>query len=147
VALRPATLLAALESHRAQGNAVTFPVGPVPHPYVHFVGDASGLVRDVLLKKRGDEMPSPGLNDCGAFFLRIEPVRSFLLKSFRDRYGSEYSPGCGSLDSEFDLLPLFPEMVRQGLRVALVPIALPEETLGVNTLADVASAEKSRRLP
>lgn len=142
VNLRSETLVGAFAKHRSNHNDVTIPVARVCHPYVHF-DYKEGAIRHISLRRRGDLMPEQGWNDCGTFFLKRSVVQAYLKDRFRCEYGFEYQPSCIGLPREFDLIPELVGPVAAALRIEVIPMASPQETLGLNRLEDLESVDKS----
>ena len=135
VAIRPETLsrLAAADSAGA-GAAVTLPTCRRAAPYIHLERDATGRIGRVLHRREGDAMPADGETDAGLFALSAAAYLDEL-----PRYAAV--PGAsGTVTGERNFLPFLPWIERVG-RVTTFPCVDEEETIGVNTPADLAAVE------
>lgn len=137
VALRSESVRACLQ---VQGGplapACTCPTVWRDQPYIHFDRDADGRLYAVRQAREGDEMPSRGESDTGFFCFDRQALADALT---RYRHHPEAQ---GAKTKEFNLLPLIGLMSRQGLRVETPQVVTIEETVGINSIADVEAIEK-----
>jgi len=139
VALRRESVEACLRLHQGPVEPqVTCPTVMRPSPYIHFERDGQGVVSGLRQAREGDAMPTEVESDAGFFCFRTATLRVLL-----DRLRS--SPGeTGRRTGEFNLLPVIPLAARDGL--VLTPrIMSIEETVGVNSSGDAATAERFLR--
>lgn len=104
-----------------------------PNPYIHFERDAAGRIRRVLHRREGDTMPAVGESDAGVFDLSLHAFQRCLPEYAR---GVEVGAGTG----ERNFLPFIPWLAAKA-EVVTVPCTTIEETIGVNTLEDLAVVE------
>lgn len=126
-----AVLLVAL--HQSMGPSMTFVTKRKPQPYVAIVRDEQGRVVDVLLRRSGDALPEVGESDCGLFCLD----RDEIFEGLRARAGS-LLPGSAQLD----LLPLVRDLALAARPAVAAAFAVPEDSQGVNTLAELDVANR-----
>ncbi len=148
VALRSETLERGVAEHESRSGALlTIPTILRKNPYIHFETDAQGRLKSVLEAR---ERPIPhefGENDCGLFFFDSDTLFAELERARSD--GSAR----GKTTGEFNLLPLLPRFDRNPGAVRLLRIVRPEETYGINTIADAELVSsyleglKPRRVP
>jgi bifunctional UDP-N-acetylglucosamine pyrophosphorylase / glucosamine-1-phosphate N-acetyltransferase len=134
IGIRPETLarLAAVPcGHEA---TLTLPTCRKAEPYIHLDRDATGRVSFVRHRREGDEMPSEGEADAGLFALSAAAYLDEL-----PRYAAA-PDAAGATTGERNFLPFLPWIERVG-QVTTFPCLDPEETIGVNTPADVAAIE------
>jgi bifunctional UDP-N-acetylglucosamine pyrophosphorylase/glucosamine-1-phosphate N-acetyltransferase len=135
VGIRPETLarLAGLDTTHT-GAAVTLPTCRRLDPYIHLERDASGRIARVLHRREGDLMPPEGETDAGLFALSAAAYLTEL-----PRYAA-VPDASGRVTGERNFLPFLPWIERVG-RVETFPCLDDEETIGVNTPADLAAIE------
>lgn len=131
VTANPRTLLQSLlyHQHCGSGMDLTFPTCRLENPYIHFETSVDGKVTSLAQRREGDEMPRIGNNDCGVFIARLEILINEL-KQFRE----VAAPGTET--REFNFLPFVVWLAEKGYKVAALPLAVPLETIGVNTEED-----------
>lgn len=129
--------LALTEAERPMLAAV-FPIARQTDPYIHFDRDEHGLLRGVRQRREGDEMPSIGESDAGLFSLSRDAMVSELPAFARE------AP-TGRLTGERNFLPFLPWLAAHA-DVVTFPIPT-HESMGVNTPADRAAAEKYLTVP
>lgn len=135
-ALRPESVEVALRL--AQGPLNPDMICPTVfrhNPYIHFERDEQGRLARLLQAREGDPMPEYGESDTGFFLFRAEPLRRCLgeLRGAAD--------GKGAATGEFNLLPVIPLAARSGMRVLTPHLMRLEETVGINSAADLAVVE------
>jgi molybdopterin-guanine dinucleotide biosynthesis protein A len=135
VAIRPETLarLAAAQDATPM-PAVTLPTSVQADPYIHLARDAAGRITHVLHRREGDAMPVRGETDAGLFALSASAYVTGL-----PRYAAEPA-ALGARTGERNFLPILAWFEARGGVVA-VPCA-DDETMGVNTPADLARVER-----
>jgi bifunctional UDP-N-acetylglucosamine pyrophosphorylase/glucosamine-1-phosphate N-acetyltransferase len=134
VAIRPATLerLAAAQDATPM-PAVSLPTCLQAEPYIHLARDAHGRITQVLHRREGDAMPARGETDAGLFSLSASAYVTGL-----PGYAAE-PPTLGARTGERNFLPILAWFETRGGVVA-VPCG-DDETMGVNTPADLAKVE------
>ncbi|MGH8549531.1 MAG: NTP transferase domain-containing protein [Methylococcales bacterium] len=132
VTLSPRTVDACIRLHEYRGNAsLTFPSILKRDPYIHIQRGKDERITGVL-ETREKPIPYPvGENDCGLFLFSTEILFEILDEALSGRADAGFSTG------EINLLPLIPRFDCEPGSVATVRIESEEETLGVNTQADV----------
>jgi bifunctional UDP-N-acetylglucosamine pyrophosphorylase/glucosamine-1-phosphate N-acetyltransferase len=137
IGIRRETLarLAEAEGAPAPGRArVTLPTCRRAEPYIHFDRDDAGRIAYVRHRREGDEMPPVGEADAGLFALSAAAYLEEL-----PRYAAA-PDASGRVTGERNFLPFLPWIERAG-GVTTFPCVDDEETVGVNTPADVAAIE------
>lgn len=104
-----------------------------PDPYIHFERDAAGRICRVLHRREGDDMPAVGESDAGVFDLSSHAFQQRL-----PEFAGEVPLGAGTGERNF--LPFIPWLAARD-EVLTVPCTTVEETIGVNTAADLAVVE------
>ena len=130
---RDAGRLAAADVAGAEA-AVTLPTCRRADPYIHLARDAAGRIRRVLHRREGDAMPAEGETDAGLFALSAAAYVHEL-----PRYAAVPDAG-GTVTGERNFLPFIPWIEQVG-RVTTFPCFDVEETIGVNTPANLAAVE------
>jgi bifunctional N-acetylglucosamine-1-phosphate-uridyltransferase/glucosamine-1-phosphate-acetyltransferase GlmU-like protein len=148
VTVRRETLEKVVAHHCSTGAWLTFPTSWRASPYIHIVRDANGRVCGVLEAREGDAMPSEGESDCGVFLVRGEVIKQGLSDLRTRTWDSRTQRFCRldgspSHTGEFNFLPLIGLWALQGALVEALCVATPDETRGVNTVAEVVCVERS----
>lgn len=135
IGIRPETLarLAATDPDPGQA-AMTLPTCRTRAPYIHLDRDDAGRIVYVRHRREGDAMPDVGEADAGLFAL--SPV-AYLEELPRYAAAPDAS---GGVTGERNFLPFLPWIARAG-GVSTFPCVDDEETVGVNTPADLAAVE------
>jgi len=130
IAIRGETVraLAELSEREASAGAI-FPTMRGPAPYIHFVRDEAGEIRQVLQRREGDLMPDVGESDMGLFHLSFDAYTRLL-----PAYASEAPHGTGTRERNF--LPFIP-WLRGRARVVTFPGHDAMEAVGINTAEDL----------
>ena len=137
ITLRPRTLELSLQCHeRRAGAKLTLPTVIKEDPYIQFVRDDEGRLVGVLQRREGEIQASQGESDCGLFLFETHTLFELL-----DRE-AETGQARGKRTGEFNLLPLLSLFEEGPASVATVRIALPEETMGVNTPEEADQAAR-----
>lgn len=124
---------------RDSENVFTFPTVMKKYPYIHFHRDKTGKILKVLQKRENEIKMKVGENDCGFFCFSTNSL-FYVLKNRLD------SPETlGSQTKEINLLQLFPQFEMIGGQVNTLRIAHEDETLGINTVEEVLTAESILR--
>ena len=135
VAIRPATLArVAAAQDTTPMPAVTLPTSVQAEPYIHLARDGAGRITQVLHRREGDAMPARGETDAGLFALSGDAYLRDL-----PRYAGEPA-ALGARTGERNFLPILAWFEGRG-GVAAVPCG-EDETMGVNTPADLARVER-----
>jgi bifunctional UDP-N-acetylglucosamine pyrophosphorylase / glucosamine-1-phosphate N-acetyltransferase len=134
VGVRPETLARLAAASAGEGATVTLPTCRKTQPYIHLDRDAAGSVRNVRHRREGDAMPDEGEADAGLFALSVSAYLDEL-----PRYAAA-PDAAGATTGERNFLPFLPWIARVG-RVDTFPCLDVEETIGVNTPADLAAIE------
>lgn len=136
IGIRPETLarLAAAPCGAGDTATLTLPTCRKVEPYIHLDRDAAGRVHYVRHRREGDAMPAEGEADAGLFALSAAAYLDEL-----PRYAAA-PDAAGATTGERNFLPFLPWIERAG-RVATFPCLDVEETIGVNTPADLAALE------
>jgi bifunctional UDP-N-acetylglucosamine pyrophosphorylase / glucosamine-1-phosphate N-acetyltransferase len=134
IGIRPETLARLAGSPCGDGATLTLPTCRRAEPYIHLDRDAAGRIHYVRHRREGDPMPAEGEADAGLFALSPAAYLDEL-----PRYAAA-PDAAGAATGERNFLPFLPWIERVG-RVATFPCLDPEETIGVNTPADVAAVE------
>jgi bifunctional UDP-N-acetylglucosamine pyrophosphorylase/glucosamine-1-phosphate N-acetyltransferase len=126
------TLARLSEMHHSA--AIVMPVAVRREPYIHFVRDADGRIRQVLQRREGDEMPEVGESDAGLFSFSRDAFLSGLPDYARRVHAASES-------GERNLLPFVTSLTRPE---DLVTFAVHDEieSLGINTREDLARVEQ-----
>lgn len=136
IGIRPETLarLAATPCGSRETPTLTLPTCRRAEPYIHLDRDAAGRVYYVRHRREGDPMPVEGEGDAGLFALSAAAYLDEL-----PRYAAA-PDAAGATTGEHNFLPFLPWIERTG-RVDTFPCLDVEETIGVNTPADLAALE------
>jgi bifunctional UDP-N-acetylglucosamine pyrophosphorylase/glucosamine-1-phosphate N-acetyltransferase len=135
IAVRSATLERLAEAQRAVPMpAVALPTCLQAQPYIHLARDAQGRIAQVLHRREGDAMPDRGETDAGLFALSGSAYLTAL-----PRFAAEPAV-LGARTGERNFLPILAWFEARGGVVA-VPCG-EDETMGVNTPADLARVER-----
>ena len=128
--VQPETIAAMVEAHQSGGNDFTFVSRTVSHPYTIVSRNDMGNVTGVLeTREAGLAAPAHGERDIGVFIFRKDPVFEAL---------REELPGKrGGVTGEHGFLYAIAHLVRNGCKVAALPIAKEIETVSLNTLPDL----------
>ncbi len=100
-------------------------------PYIHFQRNAAGEIIRVLQQREGDEMPAEGESDSGVFFFKTEALK-LQMKEF-----VKCDRARGQLTGEQNFLPVFPLFDAVAGHLVTARVVTVEETVGVNSAADV----------
>jgi bifunctional UDP-N-acetylglucosamine pyrophosphorylase/glucosamine-1-phosphate N-acetyltransferase len=135
IGIRPETLgrLAAADPDPERA-AMTLPTCRKPAPYIHFDRDDRGRIVHVRHRREGDAMPDVGEADAGLFALSPAAYLQEL-----PRYAAA-PDAAGGVTGERNFLPFLAWIERAG-GVSTFPCVDDEETIGVNTPADLAAIE------
>jgi hypothetical protein len=135
IGVRPETLAQLAEASCGDGaTTLTLPTCRKAEPYIHLDRDAAGRIQYVRHRREGDTMPAEGEADAGLFALSPAAYLDEL-----PRYASA-PDAAGAHTGERNFLPFLPWVERVG-RVHTFPCLDVEETIGVNTPADLAAIE------
>ena len=115
-------------------STVTLPTCRRAEPYIHFDRDEGGRITHVRHRREGEAMPAVGEGDAGLFALSAAAYLDEL-----PRYAAA-PDAAGRVTGERNFLPFLAWMERTG-RVTTFPCLDPEESIGVNTPADLAAIE------
>ncbi len=134
VALHPDTLrrLADLDRAHPEG-ALSLPTASRDRPYIHLVRGTDGRIVGVLQRREGDSMPPVGEGDAGLFSMSRSTYLDLL-----PRFAQEGDTG--SATGERNFLP-FLAWLPGSLDVRTFPCVDAEESIGVNTQADLLTVE------
>ncbi len=136
VAVRPSSVEACLRLHQGPLRPhITCPTVMRSNPYIHFDRDAQGLLQGLRQAREGDHMPALGESDTGFFCFQTSVLRGLLART------RESSLAQGRSTGEFNLLPIIPEAAQLGYTVLTPRLMTVEETVGVNSIDDVAVIE------
>lgn len=142
VALRRASVDACLRLHAGPLEpALTCPTVVRERPYIHFDRDDTGRISGLRQDREGDLMPASGESDTGFFCFQAEHLRGLLASSLAD------AGQLGRVTREFNLLPVIPLAVSQGLTVLTPHLMTIEETVGINSAADARRVESYLQSP
>lgn len=133
VGIRPETL-ARLAGAPAGGTTVTLPTCRRAEPYIHFDRDEAGRIAYVRHRREGEAMPAIGEGDAGLFALSAAAYLDEL-----PRYAAA-PDAAGGVTGERNFLPFLVWIERTG-RVTTFPCLDADESIGVNTPADLAAIE------
>jgi bifunctional UDP-N-acetylglucosamine pyrophosphorylase/glucosamine-1-phosphate N-acetyltransferase len=134
VAISPATVAAVAAACRRQPEpALVLPTCRKPEPYVHLERDPDGRIVRVRHRREGDAMPPAGETDAGVFDLA---ARSYL--DWLPQYAQ--APEIGARTGERNFVPFVAWAAARG-PVVTIPCAEPEESVGINTPAELALLE------
>lgn len=134
VAMSRSTVAAVAAASAASPEpALVLPTCRTPEPYVHLRRDAAGRIVQVLHRREGDAMPDAGETDAGVFDLSAGSYLEWL---------PEYAkaPGIGARTGERNFVPFVAWAAARG-PVVTIPCAEPEESVGINTPAELALLE------
>ena len=134
IGIRPETLARLAGTACRDGATLTLPTCRRTEPYIHLDRDAAGRIHYVRHRREGDPMPAEGEADAGLFALSAAAYLDEL-----PRYAAA-PDAAGAATGERNFLPFLPWIERVG-QVATFPCLDAEETIGVNTPADVAALE------
>jgi bifunctional UDP-N-acetylglucosamine pyrophosphorylase / glucosamine-1-phosphate N-acetyltransferase len=134
IGVRAETLsrLAAVDT--GPGATVTLPSCRKAEPYIHFDRDDAGRIHYVRHRREGEAMPAVGEGDAGLFALSPSAYLEEL-----PRYAAA-PDAAGHVTGERNFLPFLPWIEAIG-RVSTFPCLDDEESIGVNTPADLAAME------
>jgi bifunctional UDP-N-acetylglucosamine pyrophosphorylase/glucosamine-1-phosphate N-acetyltransferase len=140
VALRAASVQAVMRLHAGPLEpGLTVPTVFRDAPYIHFERGPDGVISQLLQLREGDSMPQRGESDTGFFCFETTLLRS-LLAELRGQ-----TSGQGARTAEFNLLPVIPLAASAGYRVLTPHVMDEEETIGINSAADVQRVESYLR--
>jgi bifunctional UDP-N-acetylglucosamine pyrophosphorylase / glucosamine-1-phosphate N-acetyltransferase len=140
VAVRPSSVEACLRLHQGPLQPdITCPTVMRPNPYIHFDRDAQERLRGVRQAREGDPMPTQGESDTGLFCFRACVLRDLLTRARANAKTRGRNTG------EFNLLPVIPAAAVTGYSVLTPRLMTVEETVGVNSMDDVAIVEQFLR--
>jgi dolichol-phosphate mannosyltransferase len=135
VTLRGDTLRACAALHQSRPNAtLTLPTLLRKNPYIDVERDAFDRIVRVRQRREGEIARAIGENDCGAFLFSTPALRAVLATASKD--------GMGARTGEANLVQLLPRFESGPGSVATVRISDVNETLGVNTPEEAATATK-----
>jgi bifunctional UDP-N-acetylglucosamine pyrophosphorylase / glucosamine-1-phosphate N-acetyltransferase len=134
IGIRPETLARLADAPCGAGVTLTLPTCRKTEPYIHLDRDAAGRVTYVRHRREGEAMPAEGEADAGLFALSAAAYLDEL-----PRYAAAPDVA-GATTGERNFLPFLPWIERAG-RVDAFPCLDLEETIGVNTPADLAAIE------
>ena len=134
IGIRPETLARLAGAPCGAGATLALPTCRTREPYIHLDRDAAGRVRYVRHRREGETMPDEGETDAGLFALSAAAYLDEL-----PRYAAA-PDAAGAITGERNFLPFLPWIERVG-RVHAFPVHDVEETIGVNTPADLAAVE------
>lgn len=128
--LQPSTVASLVDAHLAAGNDFTFATRMVDQAYTHVQRDETGKV--ILVRETREQSVSesqPGERDIGLFVFHKQPVFSSLRDDLPGRFGR--------ITGEHGFLYIVQHLVRQGLRVAALPVATEKDLVSLNSLSDL----------
>jgi bifunctional UDP-N-acetylglucosamine pyrophosphorylase/glucosamine-1-phosphate N-acetyltransferase len=134
IGIRPETLARLADAPCGDGATLTLATCRTREPYIHLDRDAAGRVHYVRHRREGETMPADGETDAGLFALSAAAYLDEL-----PRYAAA-PDAAGAVTGERNFLPFLPWIERVG-RVHSFPVLDVEETIGVNTPADLAAVE------
>jgi dolichol-phosphate mannosyltransferase len=135
VTLRGETLRACAALHQSRPNAtLTLPTLLRENPYIDIERDAFDRIVRVRQVREGEIERTVGENDCGAFLFSTRALLAVLGNAGKD--------GLGARSGEANLIQLLPAFESGPGSVATVRITDANETIGVNTPAEAATATK-----
>jgi bifunctional UDP-N-acetylglucosamine pyrophosphorylase / glucosamine-1-phosphate N-acetyltransferase len=135
VVLHPETLARLVAAQAGDPMpALTLPTCVRDDPYIHLERDERGRLQRVLHRREGDLMPAQGETDAGLFALSPGAYLTDL-----PRFAAEPAV-VGARTGERNFLPILPWLEGRG-GVTAVPCG-EDETMGVNTPADLARVEQ-----
>lgn len=135
IGIRPETLARLAAATLGTGRAtLTLPTCRKADPYIHFDRDDAGRISHVRHRREGEAMPAIGEADAGVFALSATAYLDEL-----PRYAAA-PDAAGATTGERNFLPFLPWIERVG-GVTTFPCLDDEETIGVNTPADLAALE------
>jgi bifunctional N-acetylglucosamine-1-phosphate-uridyltransferase/glucosamine-1-phosphate-acetyltransferase GlmU-like protein len=138
VAVRPQTVARLAEGcERRPDAALLLPTVERRDPYVHFARDRDGAIAAVLERREGDALPASGESDVGLFALSVRGCFEWL-----PEFARQAVPGRVTGERSF---LRFAAWLRGRAPVVSFPAADPIESLGINTLADLALVEAHLR--
>jgi bifunctional UDP-N-acetylglucosamine pyrophosphorylase/glucosamine-1-phosphate N-acetyltransferase len=131
------TFQACLELHQSgKAPCLTLPLLPGKNPYVEYQFEGNGRLARVLQSREGDVCSPGGLADMGVFLLT---AGERLIEEWGS-YCSTAKPGAST--GEINFLPFLAHLSRRGWPVQIYSGAGPDESLGVNTPAELEAARK-----
>jgi bifunctional UDP-N-acetylglucosamine pyrophosphorylase / glucosamine-1-phosphate N-acetyltransferase len=104
-------------------------------PYIHFVRDANQRIVEVYQARESDRQVAEGESDCGAFFFRSEG----LFRVLRETRGDPAHQG--NKTKEHNFLTVIPAFHDARGALATVRLHDPDESCGINTVADAQAVE------
>jgi len=135
IGIRPETLARLAAASCGAGVTVTLPTCRKAEPYIHLDRDGAGRITYVRHRREGEAMPAEGEADAGLFALSAAAYLDEL-----PRFAAA-PDAAGAATGERNFLPFLPWIERAG-RVDAFPCLDVEETIGVNTPADLAAIER-----
>ena len=117
----------------ASAAALVFPTLRVDRPYIHFERDERGRIVGVRQRREGDRMPDRGEADMGLFDLSLDAY-------LRDLAAFAAVAAPSSVTGERNFLPFIPWLAER-MVVETVPGVATIETVGINTLEELAAVE------
>ena len=133
VGVLPDTLHRIADAESASNPPLVFPTVHVDEPYIHFVREPGGRIRQVLQRREGDAMPAHGESDMGVFSLS----RHALLDQL-PTFAATVPLGSGTRERNF--LPFIPWLAFKG-PVLTVSSTDPMEATGINTPEELVAVE------
>ncbi len=135
VAIQPVTVQRLAqhdESHSA--TPAIFPTMLTESPYIHFVRDRAGTIREVLHRREADVMPDQGEGDMGLFSLSAEAYFKLLAGFAAHNLRGEQT-------GERNFLPFLPWLADHGGTFTFSG-SDRMEMIGINTPEDLARVER-----
>ena len=130
IAVRPSTLdRLGVVADGLPRPAMTMPTVTKKDPYIHFVRDDRGVIRDVLQRREGAVMPDVGEGDSGVFCLTREAYLDDLELFAR-------GVARGAATGEANFLPFIPWLAGRK-RIDTFPVEHESEAIGVNAPEDI----------
>ncbi len=133
IAVRPETVAKLATEADREASALTAPTAFRPEPYVHLVRDERGVIREILHRREGAQMPENGESDLGLFSLSRTAYLELLPRFARE-------VGRGSVTRERNFLPFIPWLAKRA-SVITFPAHDAIESVGVNDADDLSQIE------
>lgn len=125
------TILRTLIAHGRHAKTIALPLTIMDSPYVQYIFDNDGILKNIKQTREGDQCDAVGLADLGTFLLSVTD----LLPAWND-YLTQSAYGANT--GEINFIPFLAFLSARGWLIHLVSVADVRESRGINTHNDLA---------
>lgn len=123
------TIQKTLQSHAGAPNTVALPLVDTVSPYVEYIFNSLGQLKQIHQSREGDHCNPKGLSDVGVFALSVANLtqnwQSYLEQIVK-----------GQATGEINFLPFLVFLANSGWQIKTCPVEDPLESRGINTVDD-----------